>query len=1249
MRKLLLNPTPFFRKLRQLSLLLSLLLVPFMAWGQEVSTTYTFTGTSGISNHSGTATSTVTGAGTYRWSIKQFYITRNDLTQDMDPTPIENTLGYSKIGYSNEYVADLTVESDFGITGSFVSATINYTTSGLNSGEVQVYNTNGNYALATGTGNYGKTIMDLSQGTGDVTLSLSYNDHKVFIDDHISFQFTFTPNNTSSFFQINSIMITIGPVEYGLKVENTQVTAANASNILTGANDGKVSFDASSNILTLNDANLTMPIQTDIDNLIIELKGENKINTNAAENAIKRISSNETLNLTIRPASTDPLGSINLANLASSSTSLVDGFNLSLGGELFAYPSLNNSSTHNSYITSLLIGGQMVAKTGSVFSSHNKISFNNASNNNVLTLSGVSSELNSNKIISGLSNLTINYDGANTITMGDTATVITSTNSNSVLTFTKASDASSLTISNTNTRSIIHGFNSINYGDGIYLATSAPTTYINTPNIGLMSALDNTKPINSLLLSSDPTYQLWVAGTQATSTTSGTDWSYDANSNKLTLNTGATITGQIISNLGDLTIHITGTNTIKAANPTDSYLIKSTNNGILTFETGTTIGNQLSFENSSGGEFSSNQISGFTSVAYEAGLGYNSNYSKINEALLIEYNQDTYKLHSSNVNDILGDGGTVSYSYDSTNGHVLTLDGANIAYIARYADDDLTIALKGTSLITSDDTGHTNSINCYGNLKFVKASGANSAELRASTHGGSPFATSNLTLGSGLYLKPTNSEKAVITDNPEFVLYNGYAMTKDVAKTGTTGTVTYSENGSEKTLTFTNFQGAFGDGNNQVNAIETGVAGLKVVLVGDNKITCNDPNTYAFKGIRTDASIKFVKGGDGCKLTMDGNATSNSFSFGEGKVTYDKLVYSDENERIICEPTPPTMGYNDQKKVVMQKDYTDGDIYYTITHADGKTADVAKTKYTAEFAMAAPGTVEAWVEANGATTAKIKGKYFGYKDAPIILNPGETKTPVLIPAIEDGDNIGYAETGAYTSDDTDIATFASGVITAVASGNVNVITTLATTGASVTTVILNYNNQFNTLVKVGTDISGYFEGQNQYGTYYNATDNYTIPAGMEAYVITGVNGNQVVLKSLSVLPKLTPLLLFKGTATTFYSVTTDETDDTSGNLLKRAQGEVNADNNTYYVLYNNEFVKAVGLILNHGHYLDLNSVNPSRGMYSIGDGSTGIRDLRIENGELREEWFDMQGRRIDKPTRPGLYIKNGKKVVVNNK
>lgn len=1199
-------------QLHKLLVLFTLLTLPYSVWGQE-SYGISVAGTAVTSVNAGAITGAgITGTVTYD---------ANTQTLTLDGANIE-------ISTNDAIIASITAPLKVNLIGE------------------NAISCDGHFAFNSTNG----LIFQSNTGTspGQLTITSTYDISTTNFYDipggaNVTYENSLVATKTGT----NTLIISV-PINYGITVAGTDVTSANASDVLDGTvNDGKVSYDAEHNILTLNGVNLDEPIATDIDNLIIELKGENKINADA-NNAIKRISSNETLNLTIRPASTDPLGSINLVNSASGSPNipLIYGVNLSLGGTLFAYPSLNNASTHDSYITSLLVGSQMVTQTGDVFSSPSKVSFNNASNTNVLTLSGVTDDLKHSKIISGLSNLTINFNGANTIVREDTVTVIMSTNSNSVLTFTKATDASSLTISNTGGHSIIHGFKSITYGDGIYQATPVPTTYINTPNNGLMSALNNTTPINSLSLIPTPTYQLWVAGTQATSTTtSGTGWSYDNDNKKLTLNggdNGNTITGQIISGLGDLTIHITGNNTLKAAG-TEANLIKSTNNGVLSFETDATIGHYLYFEDSAGGSFGDNSINGFTSVAYEAGLGYYSQFSQIIETLFIRYNNDEYKLHSSNATNIVGDG-IASFSYDSTNGSVLTLNNANIEVIEWETDEKLTIALNGTCSI--NNTGYTYAINYHGDLKIVKASGATSAELSASTNGYNPIGTSGLIL-SGLYLKPISSSSTTITDNPEFVLYNGYAMTKDVAIQGTAGTVTYSENGSEKTLTFTNFQGAFGDGNSHVNAIETGVVGLKVIFFGNNKITCNDNGALAFKSIQTNASIQFVKSGDGCKLTMD-TKTDNPLSFGDGKVTYDQLIYysSNGNEKYICEPTPPTMSSNDQEKVVMQKDYTDGDIYYTITYADGKTTDVAKTKYTAEFAMAAPGTVEAWVEANDATTAKIKGKYFGYQDAPIILNPSETKTPVLIPTIEDGDNISYAST---TSAAPSIATFDGGVITAVSSGNVNLTTSLTATGASVTTVILNYNNQFNTLVKVGTDISGYFQGSNQYGTYYNATDNYTIPAGMEAYVITGVNGNQVVLKSLSVLPKLTPLLLFKGTATTFYSVTTDETDDTSGNLLEHAQGETNADNKKYYVLYNDEFVKATGLITMDHNYLDLSSVNPSRGMYSIGDGSTGIRDLRIENEGLREEWYDMQGRRIDKPTQPGLYIKNGKKVVINNK
>ena len=1271
MRKRLLSQPIHSTSLHKLLVLITMFItLPLSAMGDEV--TYSFTSTS-ITDGAGTATST-TGNATQNWEFKNFSITNNRIGYVIS----SDSLKISNIIYYDSHDGPTTVEfdlmSDFTLTGAFVSAEITYCTNKMETKTVTI-------AKNEGTFNSLLTDDNVALGSTPTTILLdnTHANNRNFNGNKISFHFSFTTITATSgqpqdaSFTIQSIKITTGPIEYDIKVENTQVTAGNASNILAGtSNDGKVSYDATQNILTLNEANLTMPIQTNIDNLIIELKGENKINTNAAENTIKRISSNETLNLTIRPASTDPLGSINLANLASSSTSLVDGFNLSLGGELFAYPSLNNSSTHNSYITSLLIGGQMVAKTGSVFSSHNKISFNNASNNNVLTLSGVSSELNSNKIISGLSNLTINYDGANTITMGDTATVITSTNSNSTLSFTKASNASSLTISNTGMRSVIHGFNSINYGDGIYTSTPAPATYINTPNNGLMSALDNTMPINSLSLSSNPSYQLWVAGIQATSTTSGTGWSYDAANNKLTLDggtNGITIIGQIISGLGDLSIHIKGYVTLKASG-SETNLIKSTNNGGLTFETDASIGNNLYFKNSSDGKFGDNSIYGFTTVAYEAGLGYYSQFSEITEVLYIEYNSNKYKLHSSNKSDIVGDGGTVKYSYDATNGHVITLTSADIEVIEWRIDNDLTVALNGANVITSDATTHTYSINYYGNLNIVKASGATSAELRTSTNGYTPINTTNLTLGSGLYLKPILNSSTTITDNPEFVLFNGYAMTngQTINKTNPAGSLVYSESGSEKTLTFTNFQDAFGDGTTQVNAIETGVVGLKVIFVGNNKITCNDNGALAFKSIQTNASIQFVKGGDGCKLTMN-TKTDNPLSFGDGKVTYDQLIYysSNGNEKYICEPTPPTMGYNDQEKVTLGKVYTDGDIYYDITYAEAGKTNETGVKYTAPFALEAPATVEAWVVANGATTTKTKGKHFGYEGAPFTMLANETKTPVLIPAIDTGDDI---ICNSYSSSDDNIATFTAGanggVITAVAFGNATLTTSMETTG----TAILNDNIQIKTVVKVAKDITGIsFSGNAQYSSYCNTdADDLTLPNGIKAYAVKiPTSGNEVVLSEIGFIPGTvnsqnpiyTPILLKRDdTSKTSFGTVTKYVRESGytlpSNDLKFTTAGENTNDKECYILYKDAFVKATGTIAQDRCYLEKPSTNPNpaRGFVIEGgdDGSTAIDDTLINEEETGNgEWYDLQGRRIQKPTKPGLYIVNGKKVVVTNK
>ncbi|MBR7030552.1 MAG: hypothetical protein IKI06_04865, partial [Prevotella sp.] len=115
-----------------------------------------------------------------------------------------------------------------------------------------------------------------------------------------------------------------------------------------------------------------------------------------------------------------------------------------------------------------------------------------------------------------------------------------------------------------------------------------------------------------------------------------------------------------------------------------------------------------------------------------------------------------------------------------------------------------------------------------------------------------------------------------------------------------------------------------------------------------------------------------------------------------------------------------------------------------------------------------------------------------------------------------------------------------------------------------------------------------------------------------------------------------------------------------GNLLKHATADISVTTeSSLYVLYNDMYVKATAgsQIPSGKNYLDLSPTTNAgtRGFYNIigEDETTGI--VSMDNGKLimdneaDAQWHDLQGRRIEKPTKTGLYILNGKKTVINNK
>lgn len=178
------------------------------------------------------------------------------------------------------------------------------------------------------------------------------------------------------------------------------------------------------------------------------------------------------------------------------------------------------------------------------------------------------------------------------------------------------------------------------------------------------------------------------------------------------------------------------------------------------------------------------------------------------------------------------------------------------------------------------------------------------------------------------------------------------------------------------------------------------------------------------------------------------------------------------------------------------------------------------------------------------------------------------------------------------------------------------------------------------------------EGQ-IYASYYNATKDVAVPMGMTAYIVTGVSedGTKVIVSPVSYIKKGVAVLIEKDKTTEV-----SETTDFSGSKLIYAENEVPVTTESkLYVLYQNQFVKVTsGTQIPTGkNYLDLSTFTNAgtRGFYNIGganDGTSALRGVTAEgtNGKS-DAWFTLQGRRLSaKPTKPGLYLHNGIKVVI---
>ncbi len=172
-----------------------------------------------------------------------------------------------------------------------------------------------------------------------------------------------------------------------------------------------------------------------------------------------------------------------------------------------------------------------------------------------------------------------------------------------------------------------------------------------------------------------------------------------------------------------------------------------------------------------------------------------------------------------------------------------------------------------------------------------------------------------------------------------------------------------------------------------------------------------------------------------------------------------------------------------------------------------------------------------------------------------------------------------------------------------------------------------------------------------YATFASAYPvDFSNDSDFSAWQITGVSGNAITFEQITGTVKAGTGVLLKGTASSSINipVAASGSDISATNKLVGITSATAIAADTYYGLSVNKFVKVKAGTVKAGKALLPASEIPTTARelkFVFEDETTAIRG--IENGQLRMEnsFFDLQGRKIAKPTK-GLYIKNGKKVVL---
>ena len=176
-------------------------------------------------------------------------------------------------------------------------------------------------------------------------------------------------------------------------------------------------------------------------------------------------------------------------------------------------------------------------------------------------------------------------------------------------------------------------------------------------------------------------------------------------------------------------------------------------------------------------------------------------------------------------------------------------------------------------------------------------------------------------------------------------------------------------------------------------------------------------------------------------------------------------------------------------------------------------------------------------------------------------------------------------------------------------------------------------------------------------TYYKDEPLYVEDEDAELYTIANVTDTEAQLSdAITVAPAETPLLIFNNSdqAKTFLLIPANEEPDLQLTVAPEFVGTLEAttiaastDDQTNYAFNGKQFVwvkDAITVGANKA-WLRVNTGVPSARITIVFEDATKIANTNITN-ITNGEWYTIDGRKVNAPSKKGIYIMNGKKVVV---